>query len=138
MDGPEGSRSREEEETSAVAPRGREPFIPLGPQAAGFAVECKPELATHSSPLRRIPDPVVWVIDCPILPMKAELVEQAAQVITDPPILINLVSKRVRQLNAGRPALVDRRPGMREADVALTEIIQGKIKVGTGDEPSLS
>lgn len=70
--------------------------------------------------------------------MKAELVEQAAQVITDPPILINLVSKRVRQLNAGRPALVDRRPGMREADVALTEIIQGKIKVGTGDEPSLS
>jgi DNA-directed RNA polymerase subunit omega len=67
--------------------------------------------------------------------MKAELVEQAAQVITDPPILINLVSKRVRQLNSGRPALVDRRPGMREADVALTEIIQGKIKVGTGDEP---
>lgn len=67
--------------------------------------------------------------------MKAELVEQAAQVITDPPILINLVSKRVRQLNAGRPALVDRRPGYREADLALLEIIQGKIKVGSGDEP---
>jgi DNA-directed RNA polymerase subunit omega len=67
--------------------------------------------------------------------MKAELVEQAAQVITDPPILINLVSKRVRQLNSGRPSLVERRPGMREADVALMEIIQGKIKVGTGEEP---
>lgn len=63
--------------------------------------------------------------------MKAELVEQAALIINDPPILINLVSKRVRQLAHGRPALVERRPGMREADVALTEIIQGKIKVQT-------
>lgn len=64
-----------------------------------------------------------------ILPMKAELVEQAATVITDPPILINLVSKRVRQLQSGRPALVERRPGYRDADIALLEIIQGKIKV---------
>ena len=63
--------------------------------------------------------------------MKSELVDQAALVITDPPILINLVSKRLRQLAAGRPALVERKPGMREADVALTEIIQGKIKVET-------
>lgn len=61
-------------------------------------------------------------------PMKADLVDQAAQVINDPPILINMVSKRVKQLSMGRPALVDRRPGMREADVALTEILQGKIK----------
>jgi DNA-directed RNA polymerase subunit omega len=67
--------------------------------------------------------------------MKADLVEQAAQVITDPPVLINLVSKRVRQLNTGRPSLIERRPGMREADVALLEIITGKIKVGTGEEP---
>ncbi len=63
--------------------------------------------------------------------MKAELVDQAALVITDPPILINLVSKRVRQIQAGRPILVERRPGMRDADVALTEIIQGKIRPGT-------
>ena len=60
--------------------------------------------------------------------MKAELVEQAALVITDPPILINLISKRVRQLQAGRPALVERRPGYRDADIALLEVIQGKIK----------
>jgi len=67
--------------------------------------------------------------------MKAELVEQAAQIITDPPLLINLVSKRVRQISSGRPALVERRPGMREADLALTEIIQGKIKVSFNGEP---
>lgn len=66
--------------------------------------------------------------------MKAELVDKAAKIITDPPILINMVSKRVRQLNQGRPPLVERRPGMREADIALTEIIEGKIKADLLDE----
>lgn len=61
--------------------------------------------------------------------MKSELVDKAATVITDIPLLINMVSKRVRQLNQGRPALVERKPGMREADIALTEIIEGKIKI---------
>ncbi|MBE7496051.1 MAG: DNA-directed RNA polymerase subunit omega [Verrucomicrobiaceae bacterium] len=59
--------------------------------------------------------------------MRADLVEQAAQVIKDPPILINLVSKRVRQFSQGRSPLVERRPSLREADLALMEIIQGKI-----------
>ena len=59
--------------------------------------------------------------------MRADLVEQAALVIKDPPILINLVSKRVRQFNHGRSPLVERRPGLRDADLALLEIIQGKI-----------
>jgi len=63
--------------------------------------------------------------------MKAELVDQAALIITHPPKLINLVSKRVRQLAAGRPPLVERRFGMRDADVALTEIIEGKITMGS-------
>ncbi|MCE9520342.1 MAG: DNA-directed RNA polymerase subunit omega [Verrucomicrobia bacterium] len=61
--------------------------------------------------------------------MKSELVEKAALVIHDHPLLINAVSKRVRQLTQGRPALVERKPGMREADIALTEIIEGKIKI---------
>lgn len=61
--------------------------------------------------------------------MRADLVEQAALIIKDPPILINMVSKRVKQLTAGRAPLVERRPGYREADIALLEIIQGKIKV---------
>lgn len=61
--------------------------------------------------------------------MKAELVEQAAQIIKDPPILINMVSKRVKQLASGRSPLVERRPGLRDADIALLEIIHGKIKI---------
>lgn len=59
--------------------------------------------------------------------MKAELVEQALAVVKDPPILINMVSKRVKQLTSGRAPLVERRPGLREADLALLEIIHGKI-----------
>jgi DNA-directed RNA polymerase subunit omega len=61
--------------------------------------------------------------------MKAELVEQAALIVKETPLLINMVSKRVKQLTSGHAPLVDRRPGMREADVALLEIIQGKIKM---------
>jgi len=61
--------------------------------------------------------------------MKSELVEQAAEVVTDPQVLINIVSQRVRQLNTGRSPLVDVLPSMGVADVALTEIIEGKIKV---------
>ena len=66
--------------------------------------------------------------------MRADLVEQAAQIIQDPPILINMVSKRVRQIAQGRPPLVDRRPGLREADLALMEIIQGKITAQNIDD----
>ena len=61
--------------------------------------------------------------------MKSELVEQAAEIVTDPQVLINIVSQRVRQLNTGCSPLVDVLPSMGVADVALTEIIEGKIKV---------
>lgn len=60
--------------------------------------------------------------------MRADLVEKAATIVTEIPTLINMVSKRVKQLTQGRPALIERKPGMREADVALQEIIEGKIK----------
>lgn len=66
--------------------------------------------------------------------MKSELVEQASQIVKDPPILINMVSKRVKQLTSGRSPLVERRPGLREADYALLEIIQGKITRSILDE----
>ncbi len=66
--------------------------------------------------------------------MRADLVEKAALVIPEIPTLINMVSKRVKQLTQGRPALIERKPGMREADVALQEIIEGKIRVERPDE----
>ncbi len=63
------------------------------------------------------------------LSMKSELVEKAAEIISDPQVLINLVSKRVRQLNQGRAPLIQKLPSMGMADVALTEIIEGKIRI---------
>lgn len=65
----------------------------------------------------------------PGFPMKSDLVEKASEIVTDPLVLINLVSQRVRQLNSGRSPLVPTRPTMGAADVALTEIIEGKIKL---------
>jgi DNA-directed RNA polymerase subunit omega len=65
----------------------------------------------------------------PALPMKSELVYKAAEIIDDPQKLINLVSKRVRQLNSGRSPLIPTVPSMGAADIALTEIIEGKIRI---------
>lgn len=59
--------------------------------------------------------------------MRSDLVEKASAVVPDPPVLINMVSRRVRQLNNGRPALVRRMERMGQADIALLEIIEGKI-----------
>ncbi len=59
--------------------------------------------------------------------MRSDLVDQAAKVIPEPPMLINLVSARVKQLNLGRPPLVRTDHRMGAADIALTEIIEGKI-----------
>lgn len=61
--------------------------------------------------------------------MKSDLVEQASQVVTDPLVLINMVSQRVRQLNSGRSPLIQTLPTMGAADIALTEIIEGKVKL---------
>ncbi len=62
-------------------------------------------------------------------PMKSDLVDKAAEIVTDPLVLVNLVSQRVRQLNSGRSPLIATRPSMGAADIALTEIIEGKIRL---------
>ncbi len=65
----------------------------------------------------------------PKSPMKSSLVDQAALIVKDPQVLVNIVSQRVRQLNSGRSPLIDALPSMGAADIALTEIIEGKIVV---------
>ena len=59
--------------------------------------------------------------------MKAELVEQASKIIPEPQMLINVVSRRVAQLNNDRAPLVPTTPHMGNANIALTEIIEGKL-----------
>ena len=59
--------------------------------------------------------------------MKANLVKAAAEVITNPKILVNMVSQRVRQLCLGSRPMVEFVPGLGHADVALSEIAAGKL-----------
>jgi len=63
------------------------------------------------------------------IPMRSDLVAAASKVIPEPPLLINLVSARVKQLNNGRSPLVKIDHRMGAADIALTDIIEGKISV---------
>lgn len=61
--------------------------------------------------------------------MRSDLVEKASEIVPDPPVLINMVSRRVRQLNMGRQPLVPIMGRMGTADIALTEIIEGKVAI---------
>ena len=47
--------------------------------------------------------------------------------ITNPHVLVNLVSRRVRQLNAGHRALTATNGVVSPTDIALKEIAEGKI-----------
>ncbi|MGB7768543.1 MAG: DNA-directed RNA polymerase subunit omega [Verrucomicrobiia bacterium] len=63
--------------------------------------------------------------------MNAELIKKALEMVGNPNILVNLISSRVRQLNAGggaisRPLVADT-GSLGVADIALREIIEGKM-----------
>jgi len=59
--------------------------------------------------------------------LRNEYLTQAQKVITDPNILINVVSRRVKQLKTGMKPLVESLEKLEPEDVALREIIEGKI-----------
>ena len=63
--------------------------------------------------------------------MNAELAKKALEKVGNPNILVNLVSRRVRQLNSGaggssRPLIADAHK-MGVADTALAEIVEDKM-----------
>ncbi|PYJ48100.1 MAG: DNA-directed RNA polymerase subunit omega [Verrucomicrobia bacterium] len=59
--------------------------------------------------------------------MTTQLLQEAAQMIPNPQLLINVVSKRVRQLSLGHRPMVETTPRMSLTDIALREIIAGKL-----------
>lgn len=59
--------------------------------------------------------------------MNIHYLEEAIKVVPEPQILINMVSRRVRQLTASSRPMVEVEPRMGYADIALAEIAQGKI-----------
>lgn len=61
--------------------------------------------------------------------MNYQLLEEANKVVEDKQMLINAVSRRVRQLSSGVRPHVEVEPRMTYADVALAEIIAGRLKL---------
>lgn len=60
--------------------------------------------------------------------MNIAYLESAKARVPDVPLLINLVSRRVRQLNSGqRPLVKPDFPLMERLDIALKEIAEGKL-----------
>src|SRR5438045_8003603 len=59
--------------------------------------------------------------------MKAELVKAESEIVHNQQILVNMVSRRVRQLCLGHRPMVEFAPGLGHADIALSEIANGKL-----------
>lgn len=60
--------------------------------------------------------------------MSSQLLEEAQKAVPNQQLLVNLVSKRVRQLSTGHRPMVEYGPREGWADIALKEIIEGKLK----------
>ena len=59
--------------------------------------------------------------------MNVDLLQQAKERINNVPLLINVISKRVRQLNAGQRPMVKPEKDMSNMDLALREVAEGKL-----------
>ena len=59
--------------------------------------------------------------------MRDDYLKEAQKVIIDPNLLINVVSRRVKQLKRGSRPLVESLEKLNPEDIALREIIEGKI-----------
>lgn len=70
--------------------------------------------------------------------MNVELIEKAAQIVGDNQLLVNIVSQRVQQLNRGADPFVPTTPETGTGDIALMEIIEGKIVWHEATEAELS
>jgi DNA-directed RNA polymerase subunit omega len=67
--------------------------------------------------------------------MTTQLLQEAALVIPNQQLLINVVSRRVRQLGLGHRPLVEATPRSSLTDIALREIIAGKLTYELTPEP---
>lgn len=65
--------------------------------------------------------------------MRDDYIKEAQKVITDPNILVNVVSRRVKQLRHGNRPLVESLEKLSLEDIALREIIEGKISYELGE-----
>lgn len=67
--------------------------------------------------------------------MNPELVRKAVEKVGNPNILVNLLSRRVRQLNSGNRPLLVVPATLGAADIALMEIVEGKMNWDAPETP---
>ena len=65
--------------------------------------------------------------------MRDDYIRQALAKVHDPNVLVNVVSRRVKQLKRGNRPLVESLEKLSPEDVALREIIDEKISFEMGD-----
>ncbi|MFA6961475.1 MAG: DNA-directed RNA polymerase subunit omega [Opitutaceae bacterium] len=65
--------------------------------------------------------------------MRDDYLKSALKVIDDPMILVNVVSRRVKQLRHGSRPLVESLEKLSAEDTALREISEGKITYTLGN-----
>lgn len=68
--------------------------------------------------------------------MRDDYIKEAQGIISDPYILINVVSRRVKQLKRGNRPLVESLEKLSPEDIALREIIEGKISFELANAPA--
>ena len=66
--------------------------------------------------------------------MRDDYLKEANKLIPDPNILVNIVSRRVKQLKLGQKPLIESLERLDPEDIALKEIIEGKISYVLGDD----
>ena len=66
--------------------------------------------------------------------LRNDYLAAAQKVITDPMILINVVSRRSKQLKSGYKPLVESLERLSAEDMALREVIEGKITYQLADQ----
>ena len=66
--------------------------------------------------------------------VRDDYLKQAQQIIPDPNILINVISRRVKQLKFGNKPLVESLEKLDPEDIALREVIEGKISYVLSEE----
>ena len=67
--------------------------------------------------------------------MNVGLLQQAKARINNIPLLVNVISQRVRQLNAGQRPMIKPEKDMSNMDVALTEVAEGKLQAEVASVP---
>ncbi len=68
--------------------------------------------------------------------MNIQLLNQAKERMPNVPMLVNVVSKRARQLNEGLRPMVKPDKGMSNMDIALAEVAEGKLTAEIAFTPS--